>query len=182
MFDESKVNRDNFGQFAEKSTSELKEEKIIELKQKYDDELHIKNINHPQKTDLDNLYGKEYKGYKGQAAVEKLLKEKQGHIKGAFFREDMGEIDLFWGNENLGLSHIIRQREKDGINVPEFLSNLAEVVECGEYKGKNKNNTFEYWYKGKMVVISPEYHENKVTFLLTAFNRKKNKGSHTATL
>lgn len=83
----------------------------------------------------------------------------------------MGDIDLVWGNSNLGLCHIIEKREKQGINIQDFLSNLSEVVENGEYKGKNENNTFEFWYKGKMAIISPEYHGNKVTFLLTAYKR-----------
>lgn len=131
---------------------------------------------------IEKLLGVEYKGYKGQEAVEKLLLEKQGHIKNAFYREDIGSIDLLWGNDNLGLQHIINHREKQGIDATLFLSDIAEVVEKGEYKGKNKNNTFEFWYKGKMAIISPEYHGNKITFLLSAFKRQKNKGSQSAIL
>lgn len=139
-------------------------------------------ITKEKEVSVDELYGEEFKGYKGQDAVNKLLQEKKGHIKGAFHRDDMGDIDLVWGNDNAGLQHIIERRLQDGINVESFLSNIAEVVENGEYKGKNNNNTFEFWYKGKMAVITPEYHGHKVTFLLTAFKRQKNKGSHTATL
>lgn len=132
--------------------------------------------------EIEALYGKEFKGCKGQGAIQKLLKEKQGHIKGAFHREDFGHIDLIWGNDNIGLQHILINRNKDKIDENDFLSNLAEVIEKGEYKGKNKNNTFELWYKGKMAIISPEYHGYKIVFLLTAFKRQKNKGSKTATL
>lgn len=117
--------------------------------------------------------GEEFKGVKGQDAVNKLLKEKRGHVKGAFHREDIGDIDLLWGSDSVGLKHIIQRREEQGIDVEEFLSNLADVVEKGEYKKRNERGNFEFWYKGKMAVIAPEYHGNKITYLVTAFKRKK---------
>lgn len=173
MFDENKHPRDEAGRFTDSGTKEYRQntsyEDILEKGQTYS-------------PNVDELFGQEFKGYKGQPAVEKLLFEKQGHIKGAFYRDDIGNIDLVWGNDSFGLQHIIKNRETQGVNAIEFLSDIAEVVELGEYKGKNQNNTFEFWYKGKMAIISPEYHGRKVTFLLTAFKRQKNKGSQTATL
>lgn len=126
-----------------------------------------------RKNELTTLLGEEFKGYKGQDAVNKLLQEKRGHVKGAFHREDMGDIDLFWGSDTVGLKHILQRREEQGINADEFVSNLAEVVERGEFYQKNNNGNFEYWYKGNMVVIAPEYHGNKITFVLTAFKRRR---------
>ena len=61
-------------------------------------------------SDVDKLYGEEFKGYKGQAAIDKLLKEQRGHVKGAFHRDDIGDIDLVWGSDTAGLQHIIKQR------------------------------------------------------------------------
>lgn len=126
-----------------------------------------------RKSELTTLLGEEFKGYKGQDAVNKLLQEKRGHVKGAFHRDDMGDIDLLWGSDSVGLKHILQRREEQGINTEEFVSNLAEVVERGEFYQKNNNGNFEYWYKGNMVVIAPEYHGNKITFVLTAFKRKR---------
>ncbi len=75
--------------------------------------------------ELDALLGEEFKGVKGQAAVDKLLKEKRGHVKGAFYREDIGDIDLFWGNEYVGLRHIIEERQKEKVgHVDEALAHL----------------------------------------------------------
>ena len=54
-------------------------------------------IERKRKSELTTLLGEEFKGYKGQEAVNKLLQEKRGHVKGAFHREDMGDIDLLWG-------------------------------------------------------------------------------------
>lgn len=123
--------------------------------------------------EITRLYGEEFKGYKGQAAIDKLLQEKRGHVKGAFHRDDIGDIDLLWGTETLGLQHIISHRESQGVNAYEFLKGLSEVVEKGEFARKNNNGTFEFWHNGKMAVISPEYHGNKITFLLTAYKRRK---------
>lgn len=152
---------------------EKKSAKDISQEQKIDIKTMAKNI-------VETFYGPEFTGVKGQAAIDKLLKEKKGHVKGAFYRSDLGYIDLVWGNEHAGLCHIIERRTQQGINVSDFIADLAEVVEKGQYKGKTPNNTFEFWYNGKMVIISPEYKNNKVVFLLTAFKRQKNKASANA--
>lgn len=126
-----------------------------------------------RKSELTTLLGEEFKGYKGQDAVNKLLQEKRGHVRGAFHRDDMGDIDIFWGSDTVGLKHILQRREEQGINAEEFVSNLAEVVEKGEFKKRNDRGNFEFWYDGKMAVIAPEYHGNKITFVLTAYKRSK---------
>lgn len=101
MWDEDKHPRDNSGKFTDKqgSTGYSKEQlskarnnlkiRIAEYKQSEKE----KQIS----SKLDNLLGKEYVGVKGQAAIDKLMQEKQGHVKGAFHREDIGDIDLLWG-------------------------------------------------------------------------------------
>jgi len=82
---------------------------------------------------LDKLFGKEYTGVTGQAAVNLLLREKQGHVKEAFYREDIEPIDVFWGDDTAGLDHILKERLERGINGTKFVENLADVVENGEY-------------------------------------------------
>ena len=176
MFDETKHPRDRKGQFAEKdmkdlSADELKE-KILsgqnseaESSENYQDE-------------LSTLLGEEFKGVKGQDAIDKIMKEKRGHVKAAFHRDDIGDIDLIWGNGNVGLSHIIQQREteKEG-HVEEILSHLSLATEKGEFKKKNDRGNFEFVHKENglkyLVIIAPEYHNNKMTYVLSAFRRGK---------
>ena len=119
--------------------------------------------------DVSALLGEEYKDVKGQDAVNKLLREKQGHVKGAFYREDIGDIDLIWGDDTCGLQHILSRREEQGINAREFVQDLAEVVEKGQYRRRNDRGNFEFLHGRKMAVISPELRGNKLTFLVTAF-------------
>lgn len=125
-----------------------------------------------RKSELTTLLGEEFKGYKGQDAVNKLLQEKRGHIKGAFHRDDMGDIDLLWGSDTVGLKHILQRREEQGINAEEFVSNLAEVVEKSEFKKRNDRGNFELEHNGKVIIISPEYHGNKITYLLTSYKTR----------
>lgn len=151
---------------------ERKEEKTEELRRKVEGQspqVEERAEEYTTPEEIDRLYGEEFKGYKGQAAIEKLLKEQRGHVKGAFHRDDMGDIDLLWGNDYLGLQHIIKHREEQGINAQQFLSDIAEVVESGEFRKKNDRGNFEFLYGRKMVIIAPEYKGNKVTYLLTAY-------------
>ena len=171
MFNEKEHPRDDSGKFAEKSASDLKSELMQELPEQDASEFGSQE-------ELNNLLGEEFKGYKGQDAIDKLLKEKRGHVKGAFHREDIGDIDLLWGNDYMGLQHIIKQREKQGINANEFVSQLTDIVNKGKYHKRNDRGNFEFLHKGKMVIIAPEYHGNRITYILTAYKTNiKNKTS-----
>lgn len=137
-------------------------------------------------SDVDKLYGVEFKGYKGQAAIDKLLKEQRGHVKGAFHRDDIGDIDLVWGSDTAGLQHIIKQRSverKDEAgkieHVEEIMTNISDIIESGACQGKNKNGNFEIFIEkgsGKyFAIVAPEYHNYKVTYIITAYRRSKKK-------
>lgn len=121
---------------------------------------------------ITEFLGTEYHA-KGQEAVAKLLKEKNGHIKGAFSRDGLGDVDLVWGNERAGLKHIILQREKQGIDTNKFLSNLDEVITKGRIEKSERTGNFEILHEGKLAVISPEFKGNKLVFVLTAFRTRK---------
>ncbi len=175
MFNENEHPRDNGGKFTDKEGTK---------KSGYDSRDDLGNIRDAQNKnsdksvsnqDISELLGNEYKGFKGQAAIDKLMNEKQGHIKGAFHRDDIGDIDLLWGNEYLGLKHIILQREKQGIDTQQFMKDLADVVESGNFRKKNDRGNFEFMQNGKVAVISPEIRGNKITFLLTAFKTHSKK-------
>jgi hypothetical protein len=122
----------------------------------------------------DDILGKEYTDVKGQEAINKLIEEKQGHVKNAFHRDDVGNIDLVWGNDNYGLKHIIKRRNEQGIDVDKFISDLSDVIEKGSIS-KNEKGNFEILHSGKMAIVSPELQGNKITFLLTAFKTRKKK-------
>lgn len=199
QFDESKHPRDGDGKFSEKANAGRSEtDKYIQwaknnnidlpldsngaldtvrLQKMYDQNAEKEDDDdrapYGSQEELDALLGEEFKGVKGQAAVDKLLKEKRGHVKGAFHRDDIGDIDLLWGNASTGLEHILERRNQQGIDSNDFVKNLSEVVEKGEFQKKNEKGNFEFWHQGKMAIIAPEYHGNKITYLLTAYKRTK---------
>lgn len=185
IFDETKHPRDDEGKFTEKGgfRQNAGYDEIIaadkEAATYYASDEEEGRVQTPD--EIDALYGEEFTGYKGQAAVDKLLKEKRGHVKAAFHREDMGDIDLLWGNDRLGLQHIILQRSKENKegHVDEVISELAETIESGECRGKNDRGNFEFVRKNNdlvyFVIIAPEYHNYKMTYVITAYRRGKKK-------
>ena len=116
--------------------------------------------------------GIEYAGIKGQAAVDKLMSEKQGHVKEAFYRNDIGGIDLFWGDETAGLLHIINERKARGVSPAVFLCDLSKVVENGVLqRNKKYTDRVNIVYGKKMAVIIFELRNEEVTAVLTAFQQ-----------
>jgi hypothetical protein len=133
------------------------------------------NIAHQNdSSSLGSLMGLEYTGFKGEAAIDKLIELKQGHIKEAFYNPEIGGIDLFWGDDKSGLNHIIKRRKAEGVNPRLFLKDLVSVIEEGTvFKNFNYQNRINISYKGKVAIITFELRGSEVTALLTAFNAKK---------
>lgn len=126
-----------------------------------------------------DLLGQEHKAPHGDAAVQKLLDCKNGHIKHAFIRSDIDDITLIWGNDSVGLKHIIKRRKEENEDVDELVSHLSDTIENGTLK-INKRGRFVIT-KGKyQAIISPEIFNDKLNFLVTGYfvYDKKDQGSH----
>ncbi len=120
---------------------------------------------------FQKLIGQEHTGVKGQAAVRKLLEERHGHVKGAFHREDIGDIDLIWGDDQVGLCHILKRRGEQGIDSGEFARNLSRIIHDGDLCQTAEK--YEIWHEKKMVVVTKAFHGKEATFILTAFPSRK---------
>lgn len=115
-----------------------------------------------------DLLGQEHKAPHGDAAVQKLLDCKNGHIKNAFIRSDIDDITLIWGNDAVGLKHIIKRRKEENEDVDELVSHLSDTIENGTLK-INKRGRFVIT-KGKyQAIISPEIFNDKLNFLVTGY-------------
>ncbi|EIC5479957.1 DEAD/DEAH box helicase family protein [Campylobacter upsaliensis] len=117
-------------------------EKLVKEKKLFDEV--IRQENKPSVKPLDE-FGVNFEGFKGKEAVEKLLSEKRGQVKGAFYKEGLGEIDLVWGDSKKGLSHILERRKEDFIKqgldenealerALEFVKKIPQIIEQGEVK------------------------------------------------
>ena len=125
-----------------------------------------------KKAEFDKLMGVEYTGVKGQSAINKLLSEEQGHVKDAFYRDDVGFIDVFYGDKTAGLHHIVAERNKRGTSGQKFAGELGAVIEKGvAFAGKN-DQRMNIVYKGKIAVVAFELRGTETSALLTAFYTK----------
>ncbi|MCR2121445.1 hypothetical protein CUPS3783_09595, partial [Campylobacter upsaliensis] len=118
-------------------------------------------------------FGENFEGFKGKEAVLKLLEEKRGQIKGAFYKEGLGDIDLVWGDENFGLRHILEQRAKQWgeEKALKFISHLSENIEKGQIVELEKGRV---GIKTDLTTIILDKKENN-NFVLTAFRDRNNK-------
>jgi conserved hypothetical mosaic CUP0956/HP1116/jhp1044-like protein len=129
-------------------------------------------------------------------AIKFLMKEQKGDCLQALYREDIGYIDIVWGendknNKGFGLKHIIEKHGKEieqlGFKVEVF---IPIIVQFGELKISNKK-PYKIELVGEMfkIVISTKAYSNETnkmknkTFVLTAFDlrplakKNKNKGN-----
>ncbi|WP_143000265.1 MULTISPECIES: hypothetical protein [unclassified Helicobacter] len=85
----------------------------------------------------------------GTRAVQKLLNEKQGQVAGAFYKEDLGDIDLVWGDSAIGLKKIIEKHLDDfkiwGEGQEGLIKGINEIIESGKLIDENGIKTI--WHK-----------------------------------
>lgn len=62
---------------------------------------------------------------RGKEALETLLTYKLGQVKGAFYKEGLGDIDLVWGDSKMGLAHILEKH-------PEVIEKIPEIINDGK--------------------------------------------------
>ncbi|MCL1832611.1 MAG: hypothetical protein FWG45_06875 [Oscillospiraceae bacterium] len=120
-------------------------------------------------TSFDDLIGVEYTGFKGLSAIDKLLEEKQGHVKEAFYRDDVGWIDIFWGDKTAGLCHVVSKRDK------KFARSVSAILENGVSFKNDSPNKLNIAYKGRLAVITFDLRGTETTALLTAYFTQKQK-------
>ncbi|WP_104682222.1 putative barnase/colicin E5 family endoribonuclease, partial [Helicobacter felis] len=114
----------------------------------------------------------EFEG-KGAQAVAKLLKEKHGQVAGAFYREDLGHIDLVWGDSKKGLAHILERRTQQygEQKALDFINDLPRILQEAKFY-KELENKIELVTPTDMIVLG-KTDNNK--FVLTGFRDRRSK-------
>lgn len=113
----------------------------------------------------------EYKG-KGQKAVDFIVKQKGGQVRGAFNRPEIGDIDVVWGkvtnadkHEGYGLAHIIDKHGMDAARV------IGEVIEYGKAVTPTQGRIsiqLGYW----KVALKQQFNGNKKIWIVTSFKNE----------
>ena len=120
----------------------------------------------------------------GVGAVNKLLAEKRGQVAGAFYRKELGDIDLVWGNEQIGLNKILSKHEGDFKEFGGVASGLEKIVKDGRIADKNGVLTIFCEQNGKTYAVGLSkgwFGEGDNKWVITAYE-KKNLGGRNETL
>ena len=135
--------------------------------------------------DFGTNYAEHY--HSGESAIAKLLLERQGQVAGAFHRDELGDIDLVWGEvtgsgqqaKGWGLAKII---EKHGDEFQDIAKELDEIIRDGEVvKRVGRDEAYNIEYNGFKVGINKGFNkqgENK--WIVTAFGDNVEKTAKTA--
>ncbi|EIL6895360.1 hypothetical protein LL754_001717, partial [Campylobacter upsaliensis] len=182
LIDEFMQNLEDFNREKEQflKAKRAEEARIKEEERKRAEEIYqaqeannLKDILEAEEKPLKDEFGVNFEGFKGKEAIEKLLEEQRGQVKGAFYKEGLGEIDLVWGDENFGLRHILEQRTKQWgeEKALKFISHLNENIEKGQIVEVQKGRAA---IKTDLTTIILDKKENN-NFVLTAFRDRNNK-------
>ncbi|WP_152513822.1 PBECR2 nuclease fold domain-containing protein [Treponema pedis] len=117
----------------------------------------------------------EYKG-KGQEAVNFIVKQKGGQVKGAFTRPEIGDIDVVWGkvtnaekHTGYGLSHIIDKHGMDAVN------KIGEVIKMGDViHPENNPERIAIESNNFHVGLRQQWGGKKKTWIITGFEKEGN--------
>lgn len=111
-----------------------------------------------------------------EGAIEQLLREKNGYVSGAVYKEGIGDIDFIYGEpgkNGYGLAHIIERRNQQGINGEEFVREIPKIINQGVvYDILGVNDRKYILSSDKETIIRLDLDGEKRNWLLTAYMKK----------
>lgn len=144
----------------------------------------MNGMSNNKKKDLTGVFGEQFLQFKNKPkeAILFLKKQKRGECIAALHRDDIGDIDIVWGevtdaNKHLGfgLAHIIDKHEKTinelGFKIEDF---IPIVVQYGEISIK-RSDIEKYVFESKnfRFVVKREWNGVEKQLLLTSFDITK---------
>lgn len=127
---------------------------------------------HKAKT-VEEFYGEEIKGrgLTGRRAVSRLVQEQRGHIKAAFHRDGMGDIDLVWGDMQAGLCHVFARRLENKQDVQKVINNIANTIANGKRNyEKEDDRNFVIEHGTMRVMVTKSFKENnRLRLMVSAY-------------
>ena len=180
LYEFTKENQNKIENKQDKNTKEKKQNKKI------DSAKNTKEDGYPEKD------YPEYKG-KGQEAVNFIVKNKGGQVRGAFNRKEIGDIDVVWGevtdkekHTGYGLAHIIDKHGMEAVN------KIGDVVKDGDVYRDHKNRLCigkdkfelalrEEWFGKEKIWIITNYEKKEVSAKLMYPSTDNTEGIHSET-
>ena len=128
-----------------------------------------------------SIFGNVYNQFKGKVlqAVKFLVNHESGDLLGVFHRNDIGDIDMVWGDEGGGLCHILNKHvnDKDFPSVKDLVSHIEDIINKGEIDERHSNTDKLVLVKdGYLVTIRRNVREKGIkiadkNWVLTAYNK-----------
>ena len=128
-----------------------------------------------------STFGSVYNQFKGKVlqAVKFLVNHESGDLLGVFHRNDVGDIDMVWGDEGGGLCHILNKHinDKDFPTVKDLVSRIEDIINKGEVDERHSNADKLVLVKdGYLVTIRRNVREMGIkiadkNWVLTAYNK-----------
>ena len=125
---------------------------------------------------------------RGRAAVDSVLANQES-VPGSMIRQDVGEITFDWGvpgtpareyRDGWGLSHIIARRNLEGVDGEAFVRDvLPDMIARGQLDqlyGPHYGRRANIVYRGNTASLSLQRHQDRETWVLTAFGPKGGPG------
>jgi hypothetical protein len=134
----------------------------------------------------NGIFGPIYDQFCGQPklAIKHLLKMQNGECPKALYREDIGHIDIVWGendpktNKGYGLKHIVEKHGASirelGFEVEDFIPIVVQFGNLSVKKSDDKKLILES--ETFRIVIQTRWDNQEKIFLLTAFDLRKKPG------
>lgn len=129
------------------------------------------------------VFGKNHSEFAGKLkeAIDFLLKERNGQVIGAIEREDLGKIDIVWGDKGKGLRHIKKRHlieQNDFKSYEDIVNKISDILKNGKLGKFYENGTKVNLYKGdwqatlvKSVVYDQDNNFRDKFWILTSYNK-----------
>lgn len=129
------------------------------------------------------VFGKNHSEFAGKPkeAIDFLLKERNGQVIGAIEREDLGKIDIVWGDKGKDLRHIKKRHlieQNDFKSYEDIVNKISDILKNGKLGKFYENGTKVNLYKGdwqvtlvKSVVYDQDDNFRDKFWILTSYNK-----------
>ena len=110
-------------------------------------------------------------------AIDKLLEQKQGFVPKATKKKGIGDIDFVWGKgkkNGYGISHVVDQRNADGLNGEQFSQQIPDIISKGKIENISNQPSIDFIRAGDdSVLVKKVWDDKSRNWVVTAFKDKE---------